>query len=1456
VVELVEKALGLLPGLIEAFRQRATAPPAAQELQNHAHRLAKGDAAGPDQELLQVFVNDARERLAAIRAWVHAQDRALPEFAVDDEIVRALHTLRGSAALVNAQGIGGLAGELENYLNALSSARMRLPPPGLQLLADAEPQLGEWVERLARGSAAEPDLKPWHRRIAEVQAAVPAAAVESATALGNADQFANEAFTRLEAIERVMQAWGEHPDTDFHPRELQGLFLTLRGDAVTAQCAPLGRAADAFAQRLLEFGAGGGIPDAQFFREVAALIESMYCMLDDFREGKLDDDGITLTARIAHLGTAFGETVDVGEIPPVAEDEPAAAAAAEPAEAGPLAPTAEGMEAAAEEILEMPPVEAMETGVDPELMSIFLAEADELLEVLDREFATLERNPRAKEPLAELARALHTPKGGARMAGLESIGDVSHRLETLLEQVAQGGIARDAALHARLHHVMDGLYRMFEQVKRGETPDAEALLTELEGGGAPAPAAPAAAAPVVDPELLSIFITSATELLQNIDQLFDAWERAPHSSPILTQLTRAVHSLKGSANTAGYPAMGQVAHQIKQLLDRISEGRVTRDAALYGRLHNCMDALHAMLESIGRGEAADPAPALAELDGIAVAPEAPPARPMDVAAVAPVAPPVAPAPVPAPAAEPPAGFDPELVQIFTAEASELLELLESSLTAWQADASNEDALREAQRALHTLKGGARMAGIMAMGTVAHDMESRVEEVAERSGPVEAESLAALHSQLEQLQRMQDRLARGEYAALTSGTVPEPAVDARRAAPEPRVERYAEPPTPPALEAAAAPAAAAAAAEAAPKGPWEPALFWKPEELREGMAARQRETARVAVEQLDKMLNEAGEISIYRARLEQHNNALQFQINEVAGTIERVREHLRALDIETETQIAARGFSQGLELDRDQRADFDPLEMDRFSRMQELSRTLSESVGDLSALRQTMDDQLSEAGTLLMQQGRVNTEIQQGLMGTLMVPFSRQVQRLQRVVKQTAQDTGKQAEVKFDGIEQELDRNVLERMVAPLEHLLRNSVVHGIEAPGPRRQAGKPEAGTIGVTLRREGTQLAIEVRDDGQGLDYAAIRKTAVERGLMARDARLRDQEVAMFIFEAGFSTAKQVTQAAGRGVGMDVVAAEVKQLGGTLELSSEAGKGTRFLIRLPLTLALSQALLVGAGSEIYAIPLPTIESIVRVPRDKLDDYLREEGPPFTYGGQDYRVRSLATLLETPNYKMPGDVKTLPAVLVRLGEGLTGAERRVALAVDTLFGNREIVSKAVGPQVSAVQGVSGGTILPDGRVVLILDAPALVTNRARRIAVEAALPEEVAAAPLADERQTVMVVDDSITIRRVTERLLERAGYRVVLAKDGLDAMAQLQTEMPATMLLDIEMPRADGFEVATFVRNNDRLKGVPIIMITSRSGEKHRERARQIGVNRYLIKPYQEEQLIGEVRAMLRGDA
>ena len=700
--------------------------------------------------------------------------------------------------------------------------------------------------------------------------------------------------------------------------------------------------------------------------------------------------------------------------------------------------------------------------------------------------------------------------------------------------------------------------------------------------------------------------------------------------------------------------------------------------------------------------------------------------------------------------------------------------------------------------------------------------------------------------MRKLRAMTDRLERREYALSTTSEAADGVTTAAESLQADATTAVAEDASP---DEAAADVSTAADI-------WGAELFWRPENDGEHRMALRRETARVPVDALDRMLNEAGEISIYRSRLEEHNSATQAQLDEMAQAIQRIREQMRQMQAETDAQIAARGLNQGESADR-YAGEFDPLEMDRYTRMQELSRALNESIGDLAAVHASMDELTSEAVTILLQQGRINTEIQQGMMRTLMVPFSRQAARLQRVVQQTALENGKRAEVQFSGIEAELDRNVLERMTAPLEHLLRNAVVHGIEMPDTRSFAGKDPIGHISVTLWREGTQLFIELRDDGRGLDFHAIRETAIRRGLMPADAEIADEEVAQFIFMPGFSTAKQLTQDAGRGVGMDVVAAEVKQLGGTLELASESGKGARFLVRLPLTLALSQALLIAVGHEQYAVPLGSIEGIARIPREDMDRLYASESADFSYGEHQYRVRYLGDFVGIAR-DAANEPKTLNAILVRLPEGLGAGERRIAMVVDALVGNREIVSKTLGPQVSVIPGITGGTIQADGRVLLILDVAALAQDRTRRSL--RTLATGLEATDVEDARNDlIMVVDDSITIRRVTERLLLKHGFRVVTAKDGLDAMAQLQTDTPAAILLDIEMPRADGFEVATFVRNSQRIAATPIIMITSRSGEKHRERARSIGVNRYLIKPYLEDQLMEELNSVLgiaEGDA
>jgi chemosensory pili system protein ChpA (sensor histidine kinase/response regulator) len=594
-------------------------------------------------------------------------------------------------------------------------------------------------------------------------------------------------------------------------------------------------------------------------------------------------------------------------------------------------------------------------------------------------------------------------------------------------------------------------------------------------------------------------------------------------------------------------------------------------------------------------------------------------------------------------------------------------------------------------------------------------------------------------------------------------------------------------------------------------------------------------ARVDADLLDQLLNQAGEVSIGRARLEQQVSSIDHNLGELSRTVTRLKEQLRNLEIETEKQILHR-----YENDAAHRGDFDPLELDRYSSIQQFSRALAETASDVASIQQLLESLTQDTTNLLQQQARTVTELQNGLMRTRMVPFQRHAQRLQRIVRQAAADSGRQAELLIEGASGELDRQVLERMLPPFEHILRNAVVHGIELPAERVARGKAETGKIQMLLRREGSEVVVEIQDDGAGMNIAAIRAKGVALGLVRADEALSDGDVMQLVLEPGFSTAATITQQAGRGVGMDVVATEVKKLGGALHMDSTAGEGTRFTIRLPLTLAISHALVVRVEDELYALPLPTVEGVVRLSRDEVAAHLAREGASFEYGGQTYRLQQLGMFVGLTQSPLPAQDVTVPVVLVRAGDHSTG------LVTDELIGSREIVVKSVGPQISGIRGISGATILGDGRIVIILDISALVRADWRSRAAPVAPREK------SDTRAVALVVDDSITVRRVTQRLLERNGVKVLTARDGLDAVAVLAEHVPDVILLDIEMPRMDGYEVAAHVRNDPRLRDVPIIMITSRVGEKHRARAIELGVSDYLGKPYQEAQLLEAIEPLI----
>ncbi|HEY2344451.1 MAG TPA: Hpt domain-containing protein [Xanthomonadaceae bacterium] len=813
--------------------------------------------------------------------------------------------------------------------------------------------------------------------------------------------------------------------------------------------------------------------------------------------------------------------------------------------------------------------------------------------------------------------------------------------------------------------------------------------------------------------------------------------------------------------------------------------------------------------------------------------------------------------------------DPDLLDIFVEETTDILDHSDGLLSRLREAPTERESVVGLQRDLHTLKGGARMCGMMSMGELAHAMESVLEGAAESRLELSSQGLGVLEQGFDRLHGMLSRITSRQavalpeqmisvFNALARGVVPvapaAPAVAPAKAAPVVEVPVPAEPVQ--ASEQAVTPveeqpAEAAAAESAAPAESVQPArgkhalkplsapveaAFDEDDDI--GVRAPQ-EQVRIRADLLDRLVNYAGEVAIYRARLEQQLGSFRSHLDELDQTTTRLRQQLRKLEIETEAQISARHMRAG-----EEEKAFDPLELDRFSTQQQLTRALAESATDMSSLHASLDDVTRQYETLLLQQSRVSSELQDGLMRTRMVPFDALVPRLRRVIRQAATETSKQIQLKVEGAQGEMDRNVLDRMTAPLEHMLRNSAVHGLETPAERRDAGKPEEGTVTVSMRREGSEVVMNVSDDGRGLNRDAIRKKAIERGLLKPDAEVSDNALYAFILESGFSTADTVSRLAGRGVGMDVVHNEIRQLGGSLQLDSTAGKGTTFTIRLPFTLAVTQAAIVKIGETSFAVPISSVQGVGRIARDELEKQLGSGHATYLYGGEEYDIHDLGRLLGQAAAKAPTSLQ-MPLLLSRSGD------IRAAICVDEVLGSREIVVKPVGPQVSSIPGIFGATIMGDGGVMVILDVVPLVRRAA---AVASMQPEEpvAEAAPEVRRIPLVMVVDDSITMRKVTGRVLERHNMEVLAAKDGVDAIEKMAEVVPDVMLLDIEMPRMDGYELATHMRNDPRLRDVAIIMITSRTGEKHRQRAFEIGVNRYLGKPYQEAELMRNVFELL----
>ncbi len=1169
--------------------------------------------------------------------------------------------------------------------------------------------------------------------------------------------------------------------------------------------------------------------------------------------------------------------------------------------------------------------------LDPEFLALFIEEAREEVTSINRQFQLWDQNPADGEALVSVRRSFHTLKGSGRMVGAMLLGQFCWSAENLLNRIIAKTLVRTPGMMAMLREAVRALPQLVDQLEGGRTPDfdipgimaralayaegrepeqvtATSTAHDLTLGGetfsdsvprqpataepreGPRPTTPAP--PAMDPVLHDIYSRESAGHLAILRDFMRRNAALPPPWKVTEALYRACHTLSGSSKMADARHGIRIAEPLNHYIRRVFDSGVGLDAAGVDVLKKSVTAIEQVIghinESSGffvsHGSLIERIRALDhDLDERFVE------RAGDGAEAAP--PPTATVVEEMAEAEDSQEFDAEVAAIFSEEATELLESADRALQGWSQERGNKELAFELKRQLHTLKGGARMAGIGAMGNLSHELETLVIQIDDGKIASDDRAFEVLQASLDELSHMRDAVGAGRRVASArelirriralSGPAPAPSAAPRAPAakpmapaplpparPIPAMETATPAPSPPktpqpapeAPRRATAPPAAPRVAEppkvsaTAKAEPAARAIAPPPEDTEDSEdaeaapialppgrepqpAAERQELARVDADLLDTLLNNAGEVSIFRSRLEQQVSSIDFNLAELSRTVTRLKEQLRKLELETEAQILNRHQDEGT-----RRQDFDPLEFDRYSAIQQNTRALAESSSDVGSIQGLLENLTREAHNLLLQQSRVITELQNGLMRTRMVPFQRHVQRLTRLVRQVANETGKKAEFVVEGATGELDRQVLERMMPPFEHMLRNAVVHGLETPAERLAKGKVETGRIAVSLHREGAEVVIVVRDDGAGMNVRAIRDKAVAMGLVDPRQTLTDEEAMQLILEPGFSTAGSVTKAAGRGVGMDVVATEVKKLGGALFIESTPGAGTMFTVRLPFTLAISQSLIVRVVDELYALPLPTVEGIVRLSSEQVAQHLAEEAPSFDYGGQKYRFQHLGAFLGSAPALLPENEASISVILVRAGEHST------ALVADELVGSREIVVKSVGPQISSIRGISGATILGDGRIVIILDVGALVRSewRARSLA-------DIPARDREDKRIFALVVDDSITVRRVTQRLLERNGMRVMTARDGMDAVSVLQENIPDVILLDIEMPRMDGYEVASHVRNDPRLKEIPIVMITSRVGEKHRARAIELGVNDYLGKPYQEAQLLDAIEPLVR---
>ncbi|MFO1411095.1 MAG: Hpt domain-containing protein [Acinetobacter parvus] len=1162
---------------------------------------------------------------------------------------------------------------------------------------------------------------------------------------------------------------------------------------------------------------------------------------------------------------------------------------------------------------------------DPDLLDIFLEEADELLVGIDTDLNTWAADHKNVGALKNLMRYLHTLKGGSNMIQARHIGLIAHELETIYEKLINQQIQATPQLITVIRSVQDDIADRIQTIRDQQVdyPSTYALqvlanLGQMAGTVEATPVvveqlaemsddidsvgveeettvsqlpvhteSPHSAVDVTalaaqlgldkqqlqsaesnsdfDPDLLDIFLEEADELLMGIDADLSTWAADYQNVGALKNLMRYLHTLKGGSNMIQARHIGLIAHELETIYEKLINQQIQVTPQLIALIRLVQDDIADRIQTIRDQQidypsthvvqllqqadhsadlvVSEPATEITALSEQGESIELELLQPIEEAEI------IEPLSV---TADELSSIDTEeqleetsslqtvenagqsleedvrslVEQTFLEEAEELLEQAQGLLKQWFEQRGNRSLLLQLQRNAHSLKGGARMAEMDAIAIIAYHLENAFEQfgVHHFSSNVYDNLLntalawlndAIFKRQYANFDGLKQSLEKMEFVDVAA-QLPQKFSATDIFTPEYTMEFIQGDGTePPSM-----------------LGEWETT-----ERIEQN-----NEMIRVSADVIEKMIDLSGENAINRSRIEMDLGQLGGTLTEMELAIKRLADQLRRMEGELESQIIARHGGENSRY-----ADFDPLEMDQYSSLNQLSKSLAESASDLVDFKTTLSEKIRDTEGLLLQQSRIQAEIQESLMRTRLVPFSRLLPRLQRIVRQTASTLNRPTELVVNNTEGELDRSILERLVAPFEHMLRNAIDHGIEDREQRLQAKKPETGHIVLDIGRQGTDIVVTFSDDGKGIDVNRIRDKAIQTGLMTTDQKLDQEEVLQFIFHPGFSTAAQVTQISGRGVGLDVVQSDIKALGGHVSVSSVLGKGTTFTIRVPTTVAVSDALMVKAGDQQFAFPLAQIDRIVRISPMALEQYFDSQEDYFKIDQERYRLRYLSEFVAgQPIPRLNGVVHSLPVLLIKGAQGQT-----TALLVDQLIGSRgQIVVKPIGQQFSSIGVIAGATILGDGQVCLILDGQNIA--RQAQSTARSKQADETYTKQRYDERRLIMIVDDSVTVRKVTTRLLERQGYDVVTAKDGVDAIEQLETIKPDLMLLDIEMPRMDGFEVTNLVRHHEIHRDLPIIMITSRTGEKHRERALSLGVNQYMGKPFQEETLLENIESLI----